>query len=389
MNYVISISGEDYAQLKSFTLFLSKLVFAVDQSKQEEEHEARFRKTLINSEERQAKATFYSEEEYKRLPKLKDGHYRITKDGLHQVRYRKDGYDVQFTSKSLQTVKAEFKAWVQSINEEKRERLPKKTTFGDFAERYFEEVKRANVSAATYKTVYQILITYILPVVGALTFRQITPLKCQSLLNGILDEGKGRTAESVKIILGEVFRAAMGEKLTADNPMLFVKIPKHQRENGTALTLYEIAEFIKACASSPYQKQFMLYLYTGIRRNELHSAIIEGDFIKVACGKCRRGQKQQYRKIPIAPNLRQFLPLSSEELEVKNDVLTGNFKKLCPAHHLYDLRHTFTTRTQESGISKTLVDIWTGHKDNRDMTASVYTHFSAEFQTEEIKKLDY
>lgn len=181
----------------------------------------------------------------------------------------------------------------------------------------------------------------------------------------------------------------MGEKLITDNPMQFVKIPKHQRENGKALTLAEIAEFIKACENSPYQRLFMLYLYTGIRRNELHSAVIDENFITVASGKCRTGQKQQYRKIPIAAGLRAYLPIFSEELQTANDVLTGNFKKLCSAHHLYDLRHTFTTRAQESGISKTLVDVWTGHKDNRDMTASVYTHFSDEFQIREIAKLDY
>lgn len=390
MNYVISISGEDYYQLKNFNLFLSKLVFAVDQSKQEEEHEERLRNTILSSEDkRSGETTFYSKEDIKRLPKLKDGHHRITKDGLHQIRYRKDGYNKQFTSKSLQTVKAEFREWIQSINEEKRERVPKKTTFEDFAKRYFEEVKRANVTSSTYNDQYKSLSSHILPVIGEVTLKQITPLKCQAILNGLLEEGKGRTAESVKMILGEVFRAAVGEKLITDNPMLFVKIPKHQRINGTALTLLEITEFIKACENSPYQKQFMIFLYTGIRRNELHSAIIEDDFITVASGKCRKGQKQQYRKIPIAPNLRQYLPVSSEELEVKNDVLTGNFKKLCPAHHLYDLRHTFTTRAQESGINKTLVDVWTGHKDNRDMTASVYTHFSETFQIAEIKKLDY
>ena len=109
----------------------------------------------------------------------------------------------------------------------------------------------------------------------------------------------------------------------------------------------------------------------------------------VACGKRRKGQRQQYRKIPIAPALRPFLPLSERDLAVKNDVLTGNFKKLCPDHHLYDLRHTFTTRCQECGIAKQLVDLWTGHSDNRDMTASVYTHFSEEYQLREIEKLEF
>lgn len=324
------------------------------------------------------------------MPKLKDGRYRITPDGYHQIRYRKDGYDKQFTSKNLQTVIDEFRNWVQSIKDEKKAQLPKKVgTFGDFARRYFVEVKRANVSEYTYDLLFRCLNRHILPTFENLTLKHITPMKCQALLNDLLEKGKGRTAESVKIILGEVFRAAVGEKLISESPMLFVKIPKHQRENGVALSLAEIANFIEACKNSPYCKQFMLILYTGIRRNELHSAQIEGDFIKVASGKCRKGQKQQFRKVPIALNLRQYLPLTEKELAVQNDVLTGNFKKLCPTHHLYDLRHTFTTRAQESGISKTLVDVWTGHKDNRDMTASVYTHFSEEYQLREILKLDY
>lgn len=323
------------------------------------------------------------------MPKLKDGHHRITKDGLHQIRYRKDGYNMQFTNKSFQVVKAEFKQWVQSVNTEKRIPLPKKITFGSFAERYFYEVKKFNVTERTFKMLYNRLCKYILPIIGDLQFKQITPLKCQALLNSILDEGKGRTAEDVKFILGEIFRAAVGEKLTSDNPMQFVKIPKHQRENGTALSLQEISDFIKACSSSAYQKQLMVLLYTGIRRNELHSAIFSENFITVACGKCRKGQKQMYRKIPIAPNLKRYLPLSDKDLGVNNQVLTDTFKKLCNTHHLYDLRHTFTTRAQESGINKSLVDVWTGHKNDRDMTASVYTHFSEQFQLQEILKLDY
>lgn len=334
--------------------------------------------------------SFYSKEEIKRMPKLKDGRFRKTPDGYYQVRYRKDGHDIQFTSKNLQVVQTRFKEWVKSVNDEKNARLPKKTqNLADFAIRYFEEVKRYNVSPLTYDLLRRKLVAYVIPMLGDLTIKGITPLKCQTLLNGILADGKGRTAEDVKNILNEVLRAAVGEKLISDNPMQFVKIPKHQRQNGVALSLEEIAEFVDSCKASPYQRLFMLYLYTGIRRNELHGAKFDENFITVACGKCRTGQKQQFRKIPIAPNLRQYLPISAEELEVKNDVLTGNFKKLCAAHHLYDLRHTFTTRAQESGINKTLVDVWTGHKDNRDMTASVYTHFSDDFQLKEIEKLDY
>ncbi len=337
-----------------------------------------------------AEADFYSEEEIKKMPKLKEGRFRKTREGLWQVRYRRGGNDIQFTSKDRQTVVNLFREWVKETKDDQKGKLPKKAqNFGEFAERYFENVKRANVSAETYATQFRCLQMHVLPKLGGLALRQITPMKCQELLNGIISEGKGRTAETVKFILGEVLNAAIGEKLIADSPMKFVKIPKHQRQNGTALFLEEIREFLKACEGSPYRKQFAVYLYTGIRRNELHGAVIGEEFIVVPCGKCRKGQKQQFRKIPIAPALRPFLPLSAEELAVGNDVLTGNFKKLCPAHHLYDLRHTFTTRAIESGVSKTLVDVWTGHKDNRDMTATVYTHFTDDFQLREIEKLDF
>lgn len=350
------------------------------------EKQARDSQTIATGE-----APFYfSEEEIKRMPKLKDGHLRKTKDGLYQIRYRREGYDKQFTSKDAQTAKALFREWIQSVSNERKAAQPKKATlFGEFAERYFENVKSTNVSAETYANQYGVLKRHILPKLERLAIRKITPMTCQELLNGILAEGKGRTADSVKTLLGEIFHAAMGEKLITENPMGFVKIPKHQKEHGSALSNREVKEFVSSCEKSYYKKQFMIFLYTGIRRNELRSATFDENFMTIACGKCHKGQRQQYRKIPIAPQLKQYLPLTQKELTSDNKVMTRAFKKICPAHNLYDLRHTFTTRTQECGISKALVDVWTGHVNRSDMTSSVYTHFSDEYQIQEIKKLEY
>ena len=49
--------------------------------------------------ETREEAPIYSQEEIKRMPLLKDGHFRKTPDGYWQVRYRKGGNDIQFTSK--------------------------------------------------------------------------------------------------------------------------------------------------------------------------------------------------------------------------------------------------------------------------------------------------
>ncbi len=338
----------------------------------------------------QEEAIFYSQEEIDKLPRLRDGRYRMTRDGLHQIRYRREGFNVQFTSKDKKTVVKRFREWVRSVNDETRDRLPVKSeTFEQFASRYFEKVKIANVETQTYEDLKKQARRHIYPIIGKLKLKQISPLRCQEVLLHQIEANHGRTAETLKNLLNEILRAAVGEHLIRENPMNFVKIPKHERELGVSLTLEEARAFIEACERSPYQKQFMTLLYTGIRRGELKSAMIDEGFVTVRNGKCRKGQRPTFRRIPIAEGLRAYFPLSPADLTVKEDVLTRNFKKLCPNHQLKDLRHTFTTQAIQCEIPKELVDVWTAHVDKKDMTTAVYTHFSAEFQLEMIRRFHF
>ena len=92
----------------------------------------------------------YSQEEIEKMPRLQDGHFRTTADGYCQVRYRRDGYNVQFTSKDPKVVKSKFLEWCRSVNEETRARNRKAQAFCRIAEQFFATVKRANVSADVY-----------------------------------------------------------------------------------------------------------------------------------------------------------------------------------------------------------------------------------------------
>ena len=321
-------------------------------------------------------------------PKLKDGKFRRTKDGYWQVRYRKNGQNVQFTNKEKKVVVSLFREWCFSQKDEVKKTCNNKIQkFSEFTEIFFRDIKIQSVEQKTRDDLYKQAKRHILPVLGEFKIKEITPLNCQSVMAPILEKGHGRTAETISQILNEIFRAAIGEHLIKENPMNFVKVPRHERECGVSLTREEVAAFIKNCSASKYCRIFMLMLYTGIRRGEFKSLRIEENFITVQNGKKRKGQRVKYRRIPIAPGLRKFLPLSEQELAVKDDVLTRHFKIVCPNHALKDLRHTFTTFAQECGISKELVDIWTAHVKKQDMTASVYTHFSDEYLLQEIQKL--
>lgn len=75
---------------------------------------------------------------------------------------------------------------------------------------------------------------------------------------------------------------------------------------------------------------------------------------------------------------------------MNTDVLAQAFKRRFPKeYHLYELRHTFTSRVQECGANKSWVDYATNHVGNQNTTDKVYTHWSDTFQVSEIEKLHF
>ena len=126
-------------------------------------------------------------------------------------------------------------------------------------------------------------------------------------------------------------------------------------------------------------------------RSELAAARIEGDFISVICAKTRKGFRERRRLIPITPMLARWLPgMDIAKLNViRPDALTQAMKRLMPAHHLHELRHTFITRCQECGVPREVVSVWAGHAADNTQTSNVYTHFSPEYMLKEAQKVIY
>ena len=217
----------------------------------------------------------------------------------------------------------------------------------------------------------------------------------QAFLNGLLAEGKSRTAHKQLQVLKSLFEYAEADDIITKSPMRLVKLPYHEEEHGVALTYEEEREFVARCmdAGTRTGQAFVFMLYTGLRRSELATAQIESGFVIVKSAKQRIGRKEKTRSIPIAPRLRKLLPDLEETLPFFKDLYMNRvgrtFKEWLPNHHLHELRHTFITRAQECGISRELVSVWAGHKADNTMTSNVYTHFSAEYQKKEMQKFDY
>ena len=188
---------------------------------------------------------------------------------------------------------------------------------------------------------------------------------------------------------------AVADGIITLNPMAKVKLARYEQEHGVPLTKEEEYTLLQEFKRNPtiYNQAYAFIMYTGLRRSELSSVVIDGEWITLTTAKQRKGIKEKSRSIPISPMLKRVLPfIDVEKIKAASiSVLTNRFKDICPNHHLHDLRHTFITRAQECGIRREIVSLWAGHKADSSITTNVYTHFQerSEMQIIEMQKYNY
>ena len=330
-------------------------------------------------------------------------HVRQKANGVYEARFRSGGYNISVSSKKYSQLKPKFMAALASFQTPRAEcGVAEQETvaqtdgqlFTNVAHRWLE-LKAPTIKQRTYDYYVQLFGANILPVLGFVKLRSIKQSDVQALINDYITQGKMRTATKIYQTLKAIFDFAVGDELIEKSPMRLLKPPKYEEKNGCALTPEEEREFLSLLNASkclPLIKDALLFLlYTGIRRSELAGARIEGQFVSVICAKTRKGFQEKRRLIPITPMLARWLPgFDMAALNaVRPDALTQAMKRLMPAHHLHELRHTFITRCQECGVPREVVSVWAGHAADSTMTSNVYTHFSQEFMLKEAAKVIY
>ena len=322
-------------------------------------------------------------------------HVRKNRDS-YEIRVQLRGKRISASGQNLKIAKVRF---LQKLKEyERMAELTLSTAPSVSFKKYSEQwlaARDPNIKPRTHED-YVTQLNDLNAVFGKKDLREIGQFDIMEYLNGLAKIGKARAARKRYQILKSLFEYAVVDDFIRHSPMAKVRIPVYEGETGEALTRQEELELVEKCLSGGTRSgaAYIFLLYTGIRRSELATVeIIDGVWIKVVTAKQRAGRKEKVRLIPICPRLRRLLPNLEKEIgELKNlypNRLTRTFKAWFPAHHLHELRHTFITRAQECGISRELVSLWAGHKADNTMTTNVYTHFSKEFQLQEIEKFDY
>ncbi len=358
-------------------------------------------KTITAIDDGKAKLPHFTNKELKTMPSLKDFTIRRRNGIYFELRYRRYGYNVSFTSKNFDEAKKRAFEWLRVFEAEIQEKkvtikvvekpiCPQvaKTTvqFAPFADNYMENVKRKMLKENSYKSIYNTYKNHVRGVYGDYTLQSITPQMLQPHFNKLHEE-KPRVCEDVKSLMTSIMEYAVNNGIISINPMKSVFVVKHERTTGQALTRDEEKAFVQAIKGNYYEYSFLRMLYCGVRACEVNE-IVENtdDTITIKNGKLKNYQKNYYRTVPMFPLYKENVRGKGYHVDVKK--LSVAFTKFCPNHQLKDLRHTFTTRARECGIDNEMVSLWTGHSLG-NITASVYTHFSMEHQKTAAERLLY
>ncbi|MGN1077358.1 MAG: tyrosine-type recombinase/integrase [Candidatus Gallimonas sp.] len=323
-------------------------------------------------------------------------------NGVYEARFRKGGFNISVSSVDPGKLKDKFFAAllncitqnIQSKTEKANEKRSTRTFLFEKVSIRWLELKRPTIKPKTADFYEGLFRANLFPAFAGRDIREIKQSDVQTVINRYIEE-KPRTAVKAYQTLKAIFDFAIGEDLIERSPMRLLKPPKYEEKNGVALTVAEESELLRKISKSncviEVKHALLFLLYTGIRRSELASALIEDGFISVVCSKVRKGYRERRRVIPITPMLARWLPEMDLETirTVRPDALTQAMKRLMPNHHLHELRHTFITRSQECGVPREVVSVWAGHAADNTQTSNVYTHFSREFMLKEGQKIKY
>lgn len=227
---------------------------------------------------------------------------------------------------------------------------------------------------------------HVKPFFESIPLKKITPAQCQELLDKLAAKGYGKTVSEIHSQLNLIFKMAIAHNVLAHNPMSIVMIKRHENKHGKALTKDEEQKLLTSFKGTKYQTLFAVALYTGMRPNEYKTAKIENGFI-VAVNSKRKGDKVEYKKIPITPMLRKYVDEKTELKYPLVEYMRDKFNSVLPEHKLYDLRTTFYTRCTECGVSEVALKKFVGHTLGK--LGDAYTDLSDDYLLREGNKLNY
>lgn len=271
------------------------------------------------------------------------------------------------------------------------------------------KVKQSDITRKKYN---EKLEAYVLKYIGDMRLSDITPLKCQQLVNQQADKSQS-TINTVYQQLQFLFKMARINRMIPYDPTEHLVKPTGYYNPRRSLSAYEEKIFLQVLPKHHCPIFYALMYYAGCRPSE--AAAVQGRDVQNRDGKWYlhiRGTKTKAadRYVPIVPDLMKYIPkkrdlykplcLSQNGTPLNKESMRRGWaymerlmniamgckvyrNQLKPPFPLatdlsaYCLRHTFCTNLQKKGVDIRTAQYLMGHSDIK-MTANIYTHVDFE-----------
>jgi integrase len=304
-------------------------------------------------------------------------------------------------------------------------------TVGKYLERWLPDSVKDTVKQTTYECYERLLRLHLVPALGTIKLKALTPAHVRALYREKLDSGLTATSvQRVHALLHKALKQAVNDGLLPRNVTGAVKAPRQSRKEIRALNPEQARAFLQAASGDRLETLYLLAIHTGLRQSELLGLKWEDVDLEAKRLSVRRilsaakngptfttPKSNKSRTVRLTPRAVEALHVhkkrQAEEREKlgkpwrdhglvfcsqvgtplnRNNVHTRSFKPLVeraglpPTLRFHDLRHTFATLMLKGGEHPKVVQEMMGHA-TINITLDTYSHVLPDMQDKAANRL--
>jgi integrase len=290
-------------------------------------------------------------------------------------------------------------------------RRPKPTTFGEYAQTWFEEGQRRRGWKPRTVIAYRNALARLEPTFGRLPLASIRPRDVAAFVREQLG-GYSPTTVSLDVnVLHNILKTAVREELLDANAAAAAERPKHRKRRWRILEPVEVGRVLRAFEDEQARTMFLTLVLTGVRRFELlalrwRDVDLVENILRVRQSKSEEGE----RAIALSPTLATALLerlertafKGADELvfchsqrgsRVDHEWYAGEFRKALKAAGItdyvrpfHDARHASLTNGAAAGEKPLALMARAGHRSMA--TTNQYVHLAGVTFRDEAEALE-
>lgn len=231
-----------------------------------------------------------------------------------------DGRKKFFSGRTRDVVKARL-AEAQRQAQAGRLVIGPNQTVAQYLERWLEEAVRHSVRPTTFMN-YELCVRRLLPDLGRVRLRALTPEHIQHALGSLIHDGlAARTVRQVHMVLRSSLKQAVLWRVIASNPSDAVKPPRPLRKEMRTLSEGDVQRLLAVTAGTRHHSLWVFLVTTGVRLGEaLALRWADIDFVEGGATIQRALQRHRGAGLafvePKSSRGRRIVPLPPETLSV-------------------------------------------------------------------------